>query len=124
MTWEDETEGTVLPWTASETESVSFNVVAGSAMCEGSVLVSVPENECADSAACNFNPEHICSSACVFPFIPGDCDAGAGACGPGTTWNVALQQCDVTMIGDTNFDGCIELMDLLDVLSGYGNCFD
>lgn len=124
VTWEDGTEGAVLPWTATETESVSFNVVAGSAMCEGSVLVSVPESECADSAACNFNPEHTCSSACVFPFIPGDCDAGAGACGPGTTWNVALQQCDVTMIGDTNFDGCIELMDLLDVLSGYGNCFD
>lgn len=36
----------------------------------------------------------------------------------------ALQQCDVTMIGDTNFDGCIELTNLLDVLSGYGNCFD
>ena len=124
VTWEDETEGTVLPWTATETESVSFNVVAGSAMCEGSVLVSVPENECADSAACNFNPEHICSSACVFPFIPGDCDAGAGACGPGTTWNAVLQQCEVTLVGDSDFDGCIELMDLLDVLSGYGNCFD
>lgn len=124
VTWADGTEGASLAWLATQTESISFNVAAGSSTCEGSVMISVPENECADSEACNFDPEHTCSSACVFPFIPGDCDAGAGVCGPGTTWNVELQQCDISLLSDSNFDGCINLEDMLDLLSGFGNCYD
>lgn len=124
VAWEDGTEGPALSWTALQDESVPFTVVAGNASCEGSVMVAVPQDECDDAEACNFNPEHACSSACVFPFIPGDCEAGSGACGPGTTWNPELQRCEVELIGDSNFDGCVQLTDLLDVLSGYGNCFD
>ena len=140
MTWEDGTEGAVLPWTASETESVSFNVVAGNAICEGSILVSVPENECADSEACNFNPEHSCSSACVFPLIENDCDAGAVACAAGTVWDAESQTCVVATLPylnepgeiaelnpcyfDTNYNGLVDVTDLMNLLSVYNTSCD
>ena len=135
VTWEDGTEGSVLPWTATESESVSFNVVAGNAICEGSILVSVPENECADSEACNFNPEHSCSSACVFPLIENDCDAGAVACAAGTVWDAQSQTCVVATLPylnepgeiaelnpcyfDTNYNGLVDVTDLMNLLSVY-----
>ncbi|MEC7951119.1 MAG: hypothetical protein VX190_07155 [Bacteroidota bacterium] len=140
VTWEDGTEGAVLPWTASETESVSFNVVAGNAICEGSILVSVPENECADPEACNFNPEHSCYTACVFPLIENDCGAGAVACAAGTVWDAESQTCVVATLPylnepgeiaelnpcyfDTNYNGLVDVTDLMNLLSVYNTSCD
>jgi hypothetical protein len=37
-------------------------------------------------------------------------------------WDWELGMCQITNVADTNLDGCVQLNDLLDVLSAYGNC--
>ena len=51
-----------------------------------------------------------------------DCAALASICGPGTLWDSEAQTCIVANPADINFDGCVQLNDLLDLLSAYGNC--
>jgi len=51
-----------------------------------------------------------------------DCEYAEFFCGEGTTWDVASQTCIVANPSDSNFDGCVQLNDLLDLLSAYGNC--
>ena len=43
-------------------------------------------------------------------------------CGLGTFWDEPSQKCLVANGGDSNFDGCIYLEDLLALLSGFGTC--
>ena len=43
-------------------------------------------------------------------------------CGLGTYWDEQMQKCLVANGGDSNFDGCIYLEDLLALLSGFGTC--
>ena len=58
------------------------------------------------------------SSDSIFvEFNPGSC-----FCGPGTIWDAEMQLCIGDGSGDINLDGCVELNDLLDLLSAYGNC--
>jgi uncharacterized protein (TIGR02145 family) len=45
-----------------------------------------------------------------------------GFCGSGTQWDAISQTCIVTNPSDSNFDGCVQLNDLLDLLSAYGDC--
>jgi uncharacterized protein (TIGR02145 family) len=40
----------------------------------------------------------------------------------GTIWDSESQECIVANPTDTNFDGCTDLNDLLDILSAYGSC--
>ena len=81
------------------------------------VLVSpiVPECElgCVVNQACNFNPEATNDDgSCDFCF-----------CGPGTAYDLELGQCMIVNgSSDINGDGCTNLGDLLDLLSGYGTC--
>ena len=71
-----------------------------------------------------------------------DCLQGAQTCGEGTTWNAVIQQCvsddapapcgegtywdavneecAVLMPSDANFDGCVGMIDLLDLLTVFG----
>ena len=73
---------------------------------------------CLDANACNFNSLAQCEGeACDYSCCP-----GPGCCGEGTTWNWQTSECDVTNPSDSNFDGCVELNDLLDLLSAYGDC--
>ncbi len=44
------------------------------------------------------------------------------ACGQGTIWDEVSQTCIVANPSDSNFDGCVQLNDLLDLLSAYGDC--
>ena len=46
------------------------------------------------------------------------------ACGQGTTWDEASQTCVVANPSDTDFDGCVGMTDLLNLLSSFGTCFD
>ena len=75
---------------------------------------------CVDELACNYNgdPEVIS--------LPESCDysccPGPGCCHEGTIWDSNLQQCIVANPSDSNLDGCVQLNDLLDLLSAYGNC--
>ena len=49
-----------------------------------------------------------------------ECPDPSQFCGLGTSWDDSTQTCVVTKPADTNFDGCVQLNDLLDVLSEYG----
>lgn len=73
---------------------------------------------CSDESACNFvadafNGEGVCDYSCC---------PGPGCCHEGTIWDSNLQQCIVANPSDSNFDGCVQLNDLLDLLGAYGNC--
>ena len=73
---------------------------------------------CTDYTACNYNPEAIeDDGSCDYTCCP-----GPGCCDEGTYWNEATQTCIVTNPTDTNFDGCTDLNDLMDILSAYGDC--
>ena len=46
-------------------------------------------------------------------------------CGPGTTWDALTQSCIVAgNLSDTDFDGCVGMADLLDLLSAFGTCLE
>ena len=47
---------------------------------------------------------------------------GEPLCGEGTIWDESTEECVVANPADTNLDGCVQLNDLLDVLSAYGDC--
>tara|TARA_B110000003_G_scaffold99958_1_gene102150 strand:- start:1505 stop:2404 length:900 start_codon:yes stop_codon:yes gene_type:complete len=47
---------------------------------------------------------------------------GPDCCHTGTVWDLNLERCVVANPSDTNGDGCVQLNDLLDILSDYGNC--
>lgn len=74
---------------------------------------------CTDALACNYNSEaNLDDGTCA------SCEALQTACGPGTIWDAELQMCIGDGSGDINLDGCVQLNDLLDLLSAYGNCGD
>ncbi|MDA0946409.1 MAG: FISUMP domain-containing protein [Bacteroidetes bacterium] len=83
-------------------------------------IVELTANEvlgCTDPSACNYNPAATADAGnCV------SCEFIASFCGPGTTWDSETQTCIVANPADTNLDGCVQLNDLLDVLSAYGDC--
>ena len=73
---------------------------------------------CTDAYACNFAAEAACDDgSCDYSCCP-----GPGCCHTGTAWDSDLQQCIVANPSDSNFDGCVQLNDLLDLLSAYGDC--
>ena len=90
------------------------NVDDGSCVYEG----------CNDPEACNFNGADICSVDCIYPAVGEDCSGGEGLCGEGTYWNASSQSCLVAVPGDFDYDGCINVNDLLGQLAVYNLCFD
>ena len=88
--------------------SIEANVDDGSCQVQG----------CMDENACNFDSLAVCSS----DYCDYTCCPGPGCCHDGTTWDMELQKCVVANPADTNLDGCVQLNDLLDVLSAYGDC--
>ena len=44
------------------------------------------------------------------------------ACGDGTEWDIETQSCVIINPSDTNFDGCVSMTDLLDLLTVFGTC--
>ena len=43
-------------------------------------------------------------------------------CGAGTVWDAVNEECVVANPSDTDFDGCVGMIDLLDLLSVFGTC--
>ena len=43
-------------------------------------------------------------------------------CGEGTVWDIATSTCISANTADINNDGCVQLNDLLDLLTAYGDC--
>jgi uncharacterized protein (TIGR02145 family) len=81
-------------------------------------IIQVDESGCLEPQACNYNPAACTSDeSCDYTCCP-----GPGCCHAGTTWDMDLQRCVVANPADTNLDGCVQLNDLLDVLSAYGDC--
>ena len=74
--------------------------------------VSVPG--CTESEACNYAPEANVDD--------GSCELFTCKCLEGTVWSEELEGCVVANPSDSNFDGCVQLNDLLDLLSAYGDC--
>ena len=67
-------------------------------------------------------------SFCFLSFVPlfsgaqADCPLPSEFCGVGTVWDEPTQTCIVALPTDSNFDGCVQLEDLLDLLASYGGC--
>ena len=85
--------------------------------------LTIQNNGCSDEEACNYVASDVCTNSCVYPIMNNDCEAGEIACGIGTKWNPELQECEVFRPTDNNFDGCVQLNDMLNLLSDYGLCF-
>ena len=77
-------------------------------------LLSSPIEGCTDANACNYNEEA--------QWEDGSCHFNCQFCHIGTVWDESLFKCIVANPADSNFDGCVQLNDLLDLLSAYGNC--
>ena len=73
-----------------------------------------PPAGCTEQTACNFD-----SGATI---DDGSCHFLCQYCKAGTVWDDVLQGCIVANPSDSNFDGCVQLNDLLDLLSAYGDC--
>ena len=69
---------------------------------------------CSDESACNFD-----SGATI---DDGSCHFLCQYCMEGTLWDEDIQGCIVANPSDSNFDGCVQLNDLLDLLGAYGDC--
>ena len=76
-----------------------------------------PITGCTDELACNYNPEaNVNDGSCY------SCDIPAAHCGEGTFWDAESQSCVIANPSDTDFDGCVGMTDLLDLLSVFGTC--
>ena len=73
-----------------------------------------PSEGCTDSTACNFNFDAELDD--------GSCHFLCQYCKEGTVWDEDIQGCIVANPSDSNFDGCVQLNDLLDLLTAYGDC--
>ena len=77
-------------------------------------LTAAPIEGCTEESACNFD-----SGATI---DDGSCHFLCQYCKEGTVWDEVVQGCIVANPSDSNFDGCVQLNDLLDLLSAYGDC--
>ena len=105
-----------------DSNKVEFFEIPANAGCSATKLfdfeIEISLCGCTDSEACNFNPlANKDDGYCDYTCCP-----GPGCCHDGTTWDMSLQKCIVANPADTNLDGCVQLNDLLDVLSAYGDC--
>ena len=69
---------------------------------------------CNDESACNFNS--------LAAMDDGSCHFNCEFCQDGTIWDEEIQGCISANTADINNDGCVQLNDLLDLLSAYGDC--
>ena len=76
-----------------------------------------PSEGCTDVEACNYEESAILDDGSCL-----DCALFAERCGPGTLWDSETQMCIGDGSADINLDGCVQLNDLLDLLSAYGDC--
>lgn len=76
-----------------------------------------PASGCTDENACNYSSDaQIDDGSCV------SCVIATAFCGEGTTWDAESQTCIISNPSDTDFDGCVSMTDLLDLLTVFGTC--
>ena len=136
--WNGGTESTA-NYSASSGETVEVVIVGELGSCSEVITIEPYELEegCADEAACNYSETAACNLGCVYPVLGAiDCNEGSVTCGPGTVWDAESQTCVVAIPAylnepgetavlnpcyfDTNYDGLVEVTDLMNVLSVYG----
>ena len=122
VNWSNGDQGLTASYPDSIT-SISANlVVDGIQVCTAFQDVIVGQG-CNDPDACNYNENDGCNVSCLYVLDGGECEVAASSlCGEGTIWDNASQTCIVANPSDSNFDGCVQLSDLLDLLSAYGTC--
>ena len=92
---------------------------------------------CMEEDACNYNPDALLSDG-LCDLLSCHCLEGTvwdeslegciplvsaeTACGEGTVWDTEAQHCVIVNPSDTDFDGCVSMTDLLDLLSVFGTC--
>lgn len=82
------------------------------------LMAVTPYEGCTDASACNFSDEvEVDNGSCDYSCCP-----GPGCCLDGLHWDWQLNGCVITNPADINVDGCVQLNDLLDLLSAYGDC--
>ena len=67
----------------------------------------------------------LCGEGAVWDEILGECVgeiSPENACHDGTIWSETVGACVVANPSDTDFDGCVSMTDLLDLLSVFGTC--
>ena len=81
-----------------------------------------------DSVFVEFNHGScFCGANAVWDESLGECVgeiSPTSACGPGTYWDEEGQECIILMPSDTDFDGCVSMVDLLDLLTVFGTCVE
>ena len=137
IAWEDGQAGGI--WQSSEfvaNDTISYVILANDLeVCQGEIAL-VGISGCNDTSACNYSETDICNNACVYPLIDNDCNAGAVACSEGTVWDSSTQTCVVANLPylnepgeiaelnpcyfDTNFNGLVDVTDLMNILSVFG----
>ena len=73
-----------------------------------------PPAGCTEQSACNYDADAAVDD--------GSCHFLCQFCQDGTVWDEEIQGCISANTADINNDGCVQLNDLLDLLSAYGNC--
>ena len=104
--------GTLINGTAWS-EELPPMVCAQQCSSSDSVLVSLFDYPC------------LCGDGTLWDESSGECVpvlSSQNACGEGTEWDVESQTCIISNPSDTNFDGCVSMTDLLDLLSVFGTC--
>lgn len=106
------------------TDPLSCNYSDAAQEDDGSCLPDGSPTGCTDATACNYESEALCEDeSCIYPpFNLTDCLEGAATCGVGTVWDTSTQSCVVESPSDSDFDGCVGMTDLLDLLSVFGTC--
>ena len=81
-----------------------------------------------DSVFVEFNHGScFCGANAVWDESLGECVgeiSPSSACGPGTYWDEQGQECIILVPSDTDFDGCVSMVDLLDLLTVFGTCVE
>ena len=96
------------------TDSTACNFDAEATTDDGTCELS----GCMDTQACNFSAQAVCDDgSCDYTCCP-----GPGCCSVGHYWDWEVGKCFDINPGDINLDGCVQLNDLLDLLSAYGDC--
>jgi len=115
-----------------------WNRVLNEAEVQALFLGAPIEYGCTDPGACNFQDEASaddgsCEYGCLF------CGEGtvwdstlqqcvsiappcAPSCGQGTVWDPINEECIIAIPADLNYDGCVTVNDLLELLAVHGTC--
>ena len=124
LNWNNGQQGLTASYPAFTSAVQATLIVDGTELCSAFQTVLVGQG-CNDPAACNFSENDSCNVSCLYVLDGVDCGlASSSVCGEGTVWDETSQTCIVANPSDANFDGCVQLSDLLDILSVYGMCFD